>query len=93
MSPGVSAPVGFQQSSRGKNDGHTTGSQNKMDEYYTPELLALVQHLYHQDYEVWNALQHQRNEGRWVSGHVLQEQLSSQHCPTSATAPVSVVTA
>ena len=91
--PGVSAPLGFQQSSRGKHDSHTKGSQNKMDEYYTPELLAVVQQLYHQDYEVWNALQHQQNEGRWVSGHVLQEQLSSQHCPTSATAPVSVVTA
>jgi len=51
-------PDGFNQLSRSKNRTtlHATQSSDKMDQYYTSELLAKVRKAYHWDYAIWDDL-------------------------------------
>ena len=68
LKPGEVA-VGFQQqiSEDGKGgmdtQGHSTGSRSKLDQYYTPELLAKVKKLYWMDFALWDALKEADDEG------------------------------
>lgn len=54
--------TGFQQGQAARPDFHNTGSQTKIDKYFTPELLSRVRKLYWMDYALWDAL-HQAGLG------------------------------
>ena len=50
--------TGFQQLSQSNSsDHHSRNAQDKLDQYYTPELLERVRKLYWMDYALWDALQ------------------------------------
>ena len=56
-----SSSIGFQQNVKDKNDHHTTNSKSKMSIFFTNEIQDIVKRLYHQDYELWNALNNNNN--------------------------------
>jgi len=62
LKPGEVA-LGFQQQSSHDIDRHSQGSKKKIDQYYTPELLAKVKALYWMDFALWDALQEADKEG------------------------------
>lgn len=80
--------LGFLQLPREKNETdayrhshHSTGSQSKLDEYYTPELKSMVEEkLYPMDVKLWRLVE---NEEALVSGSELAIRLSDQ-CKTKA---------
>ena len=77
--------VGFQQkdivsltsSSAGETAyGHAKGSKDKMERFYTPELLKKVQELYPNDYKLWKLVND--NGTKLSQGKELMSQLSSK---------------
>ena len=75
--------IGFQQKDEIRNSlasntayGHSKGSKNKMDEYYTPELLKKVrEELYANDYKVYQLL---KEKETLSSGKEIAAQLSTR---------------
>lgn len=74
--------IGFQQLPRTKNtmndtnvrhSHHSTGSQSKLQEYYTPEVLHSVKKLYQHDFELWDLI---KDEESMLSGSELAVKLS-----------------
>jgi len=59
---------------------HATGSQSKLDRFYTPRLRRLVREIYRKDYQVWNLI---RNESDVVSGSELAMKISGS-CKAAA---------
>jgi len=54
---------------------HATGSQSKVDEYYTPRLRRLVKETYRRDYQLWELI---RDEKDVVSGSDLALKISGE---------------
>ena len=52
-------PIGFNQRGPTKTTSHRTDSKSKLDEFYTPELLAKVRSAYKYDYEIWDDIKDQ----------------------------------
>lgn len=79
---------GFLQLPREKNETdlyihshHSTGSQSKLDEYFTPELRTIVEEqLYPMDVKLWRLVE---DEEDLVSGSELATKISGQ-CKTKA---------
>ncbi len=59
---------------------HATGSQSKVDRFYTPRLRRLVRNIYRRDYELWNLI---KNENDVVSGSEMAMKISGT-CKTAA---------
>jgi hypothetical protein len=78
LKPGEAA-AGFQQQvaddrQSGITNRHSQSSWNKINEYYTPELLKKVKTLYWMDYALWRALQEAQKEGK-VRGEEIAQTL------------------
>jgi len=63
LQPGEKAE-GFQQQGTNDNDKHNRNSRNKLDKYYTPELMKKVREIYWMDFALWDALKEAEKEGK-----------------------------
>ncbi|KAL7521008.1 hypothetical protein ACHAWX_005702 [Stephanocyclus meneghinianus] len=73
---------GTEESGSYRHSHHSTGSQSKLDEYYTPELRSIVEEeLYQMDVKLWKLIE---NEENLVSGSELALKISSGRCKARA---------
>lgn len=67
---------GTEESGSYRHSHHSTGSQSKLDEYYTPELRSIVEEdLYQMDMKLWKLIE---NEENLVRGSELALKISGQ---------------
>lgn len=69
--------LGFQQQTSHDIDLHSRGTKKKLDEYYSPELMAKVKKLYWMDFALWDAVQAAGEEGI-VSGKDIAPKLNPE---------------